>query len=85
MNKTKIDELLSEIGFEKMYSPQYTATYIREIFDECIWIVDRVFIDRSEFEFDSHDKTTGERYASNLSTKELLLFMAKQTEVREGL
>ena len=85
MKLTKIDKLLAEMGFERKYSPQYTATYIRDIYDECIWITDRVFIDRVELELESYDTITKERFANNLSTEELLLFLVKQTEVREGL
>lgn len=44
-----------------------------------------VFIDRVELELESYDTITKERFANNLSTEELLLFLAKQTEVREGL
>lgn len=82
MKKTKIDELLCELGFNKLESPQFTAKYKRTIEDEGFCYTDHVHITVSEFEFlcTSEDETS--RYSLNLSTEELLLFLAKQQEVR---
>ena len=85
MNKTKIDELLCELGFDKFESPQFIAKYKRTIEDEGFCYADHVHITVSEFEFLCTSEDGAHRYSLNLSTEELLLFLAKQQEIREGL
>ena len=76
---TKIDEILYNKGFELIsdtdsiyiYRKRYTPRLALEI-----------YITSFDLSFQNYDIKTKREYAFSLSTEELLLFLAKQTELR---
>lgn len=76
---TKIDEILYSKGFELISNIDsiriYRKRYARRLALE-------VYMTSFDLSFQNYDIKTKEEYAFSLSTEELLLFLAKQTELR---
>ena len=76
---TKTDEALHDKGFELISSDNsiyvYRKRYARRLAIE-------VYITSFDFSFQNYDIKTKQEYAFSLSTEEVLLFLAKQAELR---
>lgn len=76
---TKIDEVLYSKGFELISNIDYMYIYRKRYIPR---LALEVYITSFDLSFQSYDIKTKRECAFSLSTEELLLFLAKQTELR---
>lgn len=76
---TKTDKALYDKGFELISSNNSIYVYRKRY---TLRLVFEVYITSFDFSFQNYDIKTKQEYAFSLSTEEVLLFLAKQAELR---